>query len=253
VKDALGSIGSLLVLGAGSDIAQATATALVDGHTRAIVLAARQPERLAAHAATLRAAGAQRVETIAFDAERTETHEELVDAVFALHGDIDLALLAFGALPDQQQAERDAAAGLHAARVNFLGALSVLPPLAGRLRHQGHGTIVVLSSVAAERPRRSNYVYGATKAALDAYAQGLADALVEEGVHVMVVRPGFVHTKMTAGLAPAPLATTPEAVAATIVAGLARGAHTVWAPASLRPVMSVLRHLPRPLFRRLDL
>jgi decaprenylphospho-beta-D-erythro-pentofuranosid-2-ulose 2-reductase len=124
---------------------------------------------------------------------------------------------------------------------------------ANRLRAQGHGTLVVLSSVAGERARRSNFVYGASKAGLDAFAQGLGDALHPTGVRVLVVRPGFVHTKMTTGLKAPPLSTTPEAVAAAIVTGLASGAHTVWVPGPLRFVFSALRHLPRPLFRRLDL
>ena len=118
---------------------------------------------------------------------------------------------------------------------------------------QAHGTLIVLSSVAAERPRRSNFVYGASKAGLDAFAQGLGDALAGTGVDVMVVRPGFVRTKMTAGLKPAPLSTTPDAVAGAIVDGLRRGAHTVWVPPALRSVMSIVRHLPRPLFRRLSI
>jgi decaprenylphospho-beta-D-erythro-pentofuranosid-2-ulose 2-reductase len=129
--------------------------------------------------------------------------------------------------------------------------LSVGVPLANRMKAQGHGSIVVLSSVAGERARRSNFVYGSSKAGVDAFFQGLADALVGTGVHVMVVRPGFVRTKMTAGMKPAPLSTTPEAVADAIVAGLARGSTTVWVPPALRYLMSALRHVPRPLFRRL--
>jgi decaprenylphospho-beta-D-erythro-pentofuranosid-2-ulose 2-reductase len=113
--------------------------------------------------------------------------------------------------------------------------------------------MVVLSSVAGERARRSNYVYGASKAGLDAFFSGMGDALVGTGVRVMVVRPGFVHTKMTEGLDAAPLSTTPEAVAAAIVRGLERGSQTVWVPPTLRYVMSGLRHLPRPVFRRLPL
>src|SRR5918912_3480447 len=115
-------------------------------------------------------------------------------------------------------------------------------PLAQRMRTQGHGTIVVLSSVAGERARKSNFVYGASKAGVDAFAQGLGDSLAGTGVHVMVVRPGFVKTKMTAGMSPAPFSTTADAVAEEIVKGLARGSHTVWAPPLLRGVMSVLRH-----------
>ncbi len=137
--------------------------------------------------------------------------------------------------------------------MNYLGAVSVAVPVARRLRSQGHGTLVALSSVAGERARRSNFVYGSTKAGFDAFFQGLGDSLAASGVQVIVVRPGFVHTKMTRGLDPAPLSTTPEAVATAIVEGLARGSHTVWAPPALRWVMAVLRHVPRPLFRRLPL
>jgi len=130
---------------------------------------------------------------------------------------------------------------------------SVLTPVAEQLRAQGHGTLVVLSSIAGERARRSNYVYGSSKAALDAFAQGLSDRLVDSGVRVMIVRPGFVHTKMTAGETPPPLATTPGVVADSVIEGLAAGRPIVWVPSMLRPVMSVLRHLPRPVFRRLPI
>jgi decaprenylphospho-beta-D-erythro-pentofuranosid-2-ulose 2-reductase len=139
------------------------------------------------------------------------------------------------------------------AAVNFTGAASVMLPLAERMKAQGQGTIVVLSSVAGERVRKSNFAYGASKAGIDGFAQGLGDSLDGTGVHVMVVRPGFVHTKMTAGMDAAPLSTTPEAVAQEIVKGLARGAHTVWTPPPLRILMSVLRHVPRPIFRKLPI
>ena len=121
------------------------------------------------------------------------------------------------------------------------------------MRAQGHGTIVALSSVAGERARRSNFVYGSSKAGMDAFFQGLGDSLVGSGVKVMIVRPGFVHTKMTTGMDPAPLSTTADAVAAAIVRGLARGSETVWVPSTLRYVMSVLRHVPRPIFRKLPI
>jgi decaprenylphospho-beta-D-erythro-pentofuranosid-2-ulose 2-reductase len=119
------------------------------------------------------------------------------------------------------------------------------------MRRQGHGTLVVLSSVAAERTRRANFVYGSTKAGLDGFAQGLGDALAGSGAHVLVVRPGFVPTRMTAGRPPAPLATTPEAVAAATVAGIAAGKDVVWVPPVLRYVFALFRHLPRRLWRKL--
>jgi decaprenylphospho-beta-D-erythro-pentofuranosid-2-ulose 2-reductase len=156
-------------------------------------------------------------------------------------------------LGDQSEAERDPAAAAALARTNVVGGVSLLVALAERMREQGHGAIAVLSSVAAERPRRSNFAYGATKAGLDAFAQGLGDALAPDGIHVLVVRPGFVRTKMTAGLKPAPFAVDADAVAAAIERGLRRRAHTVWAPPPLRFVFAAIRHVPRPLFRRLPL
>jgi decaprenylphospho-beta-D-erythro-pentofuranosid-2-ulose 2-reductase len=253
VQDALGGVQTVLVLGGGSEIAQATLRRLVANRTRTIVLAAREPEKLAGVVDELRALGATRVETVAFDAEAADTHEALIDDVIDRVGDLDLVLVAFGVLGDQAEAERDPAAATEIARVNYLGAVSLSVPLASRLRAQGHGIIVVLSSVAGERARRSNFVYGSSKAGLDALFQGLGDSLVGSGVHVLIVRPGFVHTKMTAGLDAAPLATTPEAVAEAIVRGIERGSEIVWVPPALRVVMSVLRHAPRAVFRKLPL
>jgi decaprenylphospho-beta-D-erythro-pentofuranosid-2-ulose 2-reductase len=244
---------SVLVLGGGSDIALATLRELVQRRTRTIVLAARDPGALVPVAEELRKAGATTVETVDFDARDTATHEAFVAGVFERFGDIDVALLAFGVLGDQAEAELDGRAAVDIAEVNYVGAVSVSVPIAQRMRTQGHGTIVALSSVAGERARRSNFVYGSSKAGMDAFFQGLGDSLVGTGVKVMVVRPGFVHTKMTDGMDAAPLSTTPEAVGTAIVRGLARGQETVWVPSTLRYVMSVLRHVPRPVFRKLPL
>jgi decaprenylphospho-beta-D-erythro-pentofuranosid-2-ulose 2-reductase len=252
MKDALGSVQSVLVLGGGSDIALATVRKLVERRARTVVLAARDPESLSTAAAELRAAGTA-VETVAFDAHDTDAHEAFVADVFERVGDIDLALLTFGVLGDQEEAEHDGRAAVDIAEVNYVGSVSLAVPIAQRMRRQGHGTIVALSSVAGERARRSNFVYGSSKAGMDAFFQGLGDSLVGSGVHVMIVRPGFVHTKMTEGMDAAPLSTTPEAVADAIVHGLARGRETVWVPSTLRYVMSVLRHVPRPVFRKLPL
>jgi decaprenylphospho-beta-D-erythro-pentofuranosid-2-ulose 2-reductase len=244
LKDALGEVQSVLVLGGTSEIGLATARALVARRARTVVLAARSPDQVDSD--SLRAAGAERVESVEFDAVDTASHTALVDNVFSLVGDIDLALVAFGVLGE----EDDPVAVL---QVNTVGAASVMTAVAERMVAQGHGTIVVLSSVAGERVRKSNFMYGASKAGIDGFAQGLGDSLAGTGVDVMVVRPGFVKTKMTAGLDPVPFSTTADAVAEAIVRGLARGSQVVWAPPVLRVVMSVLRHVPRPLFRRLPL
>jgi decaprenylphospho-beta-D-erythro-pentofuranosid-2-ulose 2-reductase len=224
---------------------------LVEGRTRRVILAARDPARAETEADALRRLGAA-VEVVHFDARDFASHAGFVDQVFEGEEDIDCALLAFGVLGDQERLAVDGGEAVEAVEANYVGAVSVAIPLAERMRRQGHGTIVVLSSVAGERARSSNFVYGSAKAGLDAFAQGLGDRLHGSGVQVMVVRPGFVHTKMTAGLDDVPLSTSPDAVADSIASGLRRSAHTVWSPAPLRLVMSALRHLPRPLFRRLD-
>jgi len=162
-------------------------------------------------------------------------------------------VIAFGVLGDAEVAERDASTALEIVQTNFTGAVSVAIPLAQRLQAQGHGTLVVLSSVAGERVRKANFVYGSSKAGVDGFFQGLGDRLVGSGVHVMIVRPGFVRTKMTAGMKEAPFTTTPAQVATAVAAALGRDTEIIWVPAPLRWVMAVLRHVPRPIFRRLPL
>ncbi|MDT0473397.1 decaprenylphospho-beta-D-erythro-pentofuranosid-2-ulose 2-reductase [Streptomyces sp. DSM 41014] len=249
MKDAFGLPQSLLVLGGTSEIALATARRLIARRTRTVWLAGRPSPALDRAAAELRGLGAE-VHTVAFDALEPEAHETALGKVFA-EGDIDLVLLAFGVLGDQARDERDPASAVRVAQTNYTGAVSACLVAARALQAQGHGSLVVLSSVAGERARRANFIYGSSKAGLDAFAQGLGDALYGTGVHVMVVRPGFVRSKMTAGLPEAPLATTPEEVAAAVELGLRRRSETVWVPGALRVVMSALRHAPRAVFRRL--
>jgi decaprenylphospho-beta-D-erythro-pentofuranosid-2-ulose 2-reductase len=253
MNDALGSVQSVLILGGGSDIAHATARALVARRCRTVILAGRDPEAYSGAAKELQAAGATRVETVPFDALDCPSHEAFARSMFEQYGDIDLVLVAFGVLGDQDEAEVDGDVARRIIETNFVGAVSVIVPITNELKRQGHGTMVVLSSVAGERARKSNFVYGSSKAGLDAFCQGLGDSLVGTGVRLLIVRPGFVHSKMTEGLAAAPLATDPQHVADVIVNGLGRGSEIVWAPGPLRYVMSVLRHVPRVIFRRLPL
>ncbi len=253
MKNALGEPQSVLVLGGTSDIALATVRLMVPRRLRTVVLAGRDQAAMSRVADELRALGATTVGVEPFDALATDDHATLIDRVFERHGDIDLALVAVGVLGDQERAEADNAEAVRIAATNYLGALSTCLPLARHMARQGHGTIVVLSSVAGERARRSNFIYGSSKAGLDAFAQGLGDALHGTGVRVMVVRPGFVRSKMTEGMPDVPLSTTPEVVAKAIVEGLARGATLVHVPRSLRYVFSAIRHLPRPLFRKLPI
>ncbi|MEP7060489.1 MAG: SDR family NAD(P)-dependent oxidoreductase, partial [Actinomycetota bacterium] len=220
MNDAFGRVRSVLVLGGGSDIGLATAHRLVERGACRVILAARKPDDLGAAADALRATGATTVETIAFDADALDTHQGFVKQMFALGQDIDAAVLSFGVLADQSRAERDPGYALDVLRTNFLGAVSLLLPLADGMIEQGHGSIIVLSSVAGERGRRSNYVYGSSKAGLDVFCQGLADRLAPTGVRLLVVRPGFVRSKMTVELRSAPFAVSPAEVADVIIGGM---------------------------------
>lgn len=251
MKDAFVTPESLLVLGGTSEIARATAARFAARRTRLIWLAGRPSAALDESAGRLRALGAE-VRTVAFDALDTDSHEETLGKIFA-EGDLGMVLLAFGVLGDQPRDEDDAAHAVRLAQTNYTGAVSAALICGQALRRQGHGALVVLSSVAAERARRSNFLYGSSKAGLDAFAQGLGDALHGSGARVMVVRPGFVRTRMSADGPAAPLVTTPEAVAEAIECGLHRRADTVWVPGVLRYVMSAVRHVPRRVYRRWQL
>lgn len=249
--DAVGNPQSLLLLGGTSEIALATAERYATRRSLRVVLAARPSSRLDDAAQRLDRMGAT-VSTLPFDAADTGSHPAIIEKAFA-DGDIDLTLVAFGLLGDQEKAWTDHASALELAQVNYLGAVSVGVLVAQELQRQGHGTLVALSSAAAERPRRSNFGYGASKAGLDAFYTGLTDALRPSGIKVSVIRPGFVRSKMTAGMKPAPLSVTPDQVAEVIMDAVANGREQAWAPAPMRYVMSALRHLPRPIFRKLPI
>ncbi|GAA5127025.1 decaprenylphospho-beta-D-erythro-pentofuranosid-2-ulose 2-reductase [Pseudonocardia adelaidensis] len=249
--DAVGNPQSILLLGGTSDIGLAVVEAFAGDRPLRVVLAARPTERLDAARSRLEARGCA-VEIVPFDAEAFDTHADVVRKAFT-GGDIDVAVVAFGVLGDNEQAWTDMSQAVRLAQVNYTAAVSVGVALAERMREQGHGSIVAFSSVAGERARRSNFVYGSTKAGLDAFYYGLTEALRPHGVTVTIVRPGFVHTRMTEGKRPAPLATTPEAVAALTVDAVRRRRELIWAPGAWRFVMSALRHLPRAVFRRLPI
>jgi decaprenylphospho-beta-D-erythro-pentofuranosid-2-ulose 2-reductase len=251
VKDAIGNVQRIVVLGGTSDIALATVVKLTQERRGVqVTLAARPGDRRAAAAAALEGRGIQ-VREADLEAADRSSYERAIASAFEAGGDVDVVMVAFGLLGDQERAWQDLDVALELVQVNYAAAVGCGVLVAQRLRAQGHGAIIAMSSVAGERPRRSNFVYGSTKAGLDAFYTGLGDALGTDGVRVLVVRPGFVATKLTTGLKAAPLSQTPEQVADVIVAGLLAGRHTVWAPPAMRWVMSGLRHLPRAVFKRL--
>ncbi len=248
-----GDAAGLLLVGGNSEIGVAIVRRLAHDRPVRPYLLGRDQDRLAITLSTLEDAGCERGELDIVDADDLAAHESAIARAFDRVGRFDVVVIAIGILGAQDGLDADLEEALEVMRINFLGCGSLLLRCLRRLREQGSGKLVVLSSVAAERPRRANAIYGAAKTGLDALAQGLADATARDGIRVLVVRPGFVNTKMTAGLTPAPFATTPEAVAEATVRALDGSAHTVWVPGRLRLIFLVLRHLPRALYRRLPL
>jgi decaprenylphospho-beta-D-erythro-pentofuranosid-2-ulose 2-reductase len=252
VQNSFGEPQTILLLGGNSEIGLAIVRKLVTPTLRHVVLAVRRPAAAEATADDLRRLGID-VSVVEFDAATPDTHSALIADVAARVGDIDVAVLAFGVLGEQGAYEADPALAARVVSVNYSGSVSSGLALAEQMRSQGHGHIVVLSSVAGERVRKANFVYGSSKAGQDGFAQGLGDSLAGTGVHVLIVRPGFVTSQMTAGMEPAPFSTTPDAVAEATVRGLRSNARVVWVPGVLRYVFSLLRHVPAPIFRRLPL
>lgn len=254
MRDALGNYQRVVVLGGTSALAQATVSRWARA-TRGleVVLAARPSEGRTNAATALSDLGA-RVRVVDLDAEADAAEQEAVMAeVYRADGDVDVVLVAFGVLGDQEAAWRDPAAAMRLVDVNMRAAVLHGVLAANRMRIQGHGALVLLSSVAGERVRRSNFPYGATKAGADAFYRGLAQAVAGTGVQVLIVRPGFVHTPMTRGLRAAPMSVQPEQVAEAIDTGLRAGREVVWVPAALRWVMAALRTIPTPVFRKLPI
>ncbi|MFF2084262.1 SDR family NAD(P)-dependent oxidoreductase [Nocardia sp. NPDC058176] len=241
--------GSVLVLGGRSEIGLEVARRLAPG--RVVILAARRAEALGPEVEQVRAAGASDVHTVEFDADDTATHARLLEKIVAEHGVIGTAVLAFGVLGDQARAEVDPAHAVAVVHTDFVAQVSVLTTLATLLRAQGAGQIVVFSSIAGVRVRRANYVYGSAKAGLDGFASGLGDALHGTGVQLLLVRSGFVIGRMTTGMDPAPMASTPDQVADAVVRALRKGATRVAVPGRLAVMFFVMRLLPQSIWRRM--
>ncbi len=251
MNDAMGMPQTAVVLGGSSEIARAVLRALATHRLRHVVLAGRDEPSLAAAAKELEALGTERVETVSFDVTDTAGHGAFAKDTADRLGHVDLVMVAAGVLGDQPTDEHDPEATARVLMTNTVGPAAAMVAFADILRIQGSGRIVVLSSVAGVRVRRSNFVYGASKEGLDGFSQGLAESLRGSGATLTIVRPGWVATRMTAGREPGPMATTPDAVAADVVRGLERGSATVWSPPPLKFVFGALRLLPAALWRRL--
>ncbi|MFG1796788.1 SDR family NAD(P)-dependent oxidoreductase [Nocardia sp. NPDC049149] len=241
--------GAVLLLGGRSEIGLEVARRLAPG--RVVILAARRSGELAQESALIVAAGATAVHAVEFDADETAGHPALLEKIASEHGPIGVAVLAFGILGDQARAEQDPAHAMAVVHTDYVAQISVLTTLANMFRAQGAGQLVVFSSIAGVRVRRANYVYGSAKAGLDGFASGLKDALHGSGVHLLLVRSGFVIGKMTEGMDPAPFSSTPGQVAAAVVKGLDKRAEVVVVPGILRLVFFGMCLTPRAIWRRM--
>ncbi|WP_167101757.1 SDR family NAD(P)-dependent oxidoreductase [Mycobacterium sp. DL592] len=241
--------GPVVIFGGRSEIGLEVATRLARGAT--VVLAARGADRLDAEVEAVRAAGAAAVHTVEFDADDLASHGPLLDQLVAEHGPIGTAVLAFGILGDQARAEADATHAVAVVHTDYVAQIGLLTHLSAAMRAAGQGALVVFSSIAGVRGRRANYVYGSAKAGLDAFANGLADALHGTGVRLLIVRPGFVIGRMTEGMDPAPLSRTPAQVAEATVRALRKGRRSVWVPAPLAVLALAFRMTPGFVWRRM--
>jgi len=264
VLDAVGNPQTILLLGGTSEIGLAICERYLRNAAARIALAALPDDPLRdAAVAQMKAAGAKSVEVIDFDAVDTESHPKVIDAAFkdGVGGprDIDVAIVAFGLLGNAEELWQNQRKAVQIAEINYTAAISVGVLLGEKMRAQGFGQIIAMSSAAGERVRRSNFVYGSTKAGLDGFYLGLGEALREFGVRVLVIRPGQVRTTTTiehwksTGTKEAPFTVDKEYVAELAVTASAKGKELVWAPGAFRYVMMVLRHIPRPIFRKLPI
>lgn len=243
---------NVLIIGATSAIAEATGR-LYAGAGDKLFLLGRDNPRLQAIAADLRLRGAVSVDAALLDVEAIERHDAALDAVWQSLGQVELVLLAHGVLPDQALCEHSVQQTLQALSVNAVASIALMVSLAERLEQQGHGCLAVIGSVAGDRGRASNYVYGSAKAAIEAFASGLRQRLQSKGVNVLLIKPGFVDTPMTRNFRKNVLWVRPERIAQGIAEAVERRRSVVYLPGFWRGIMFVIRHIPEAVFKRMPL
>ena len=243
----------VLIVGATSAIAQATARLLAARGDR-LFLAARNPERLEVVRQDLVVRGAGSVDVMVLDANERTRHAALLAAAEQAMGGLEIVLIAHGVLSDQKACEASVDRTLADIETNALGVIALLTLIANRFEAGRAGVIAVISSVAGDRGRKSNYVYGAAKGMVSLFLQGLRNRLAGVGVQVLTIKPGFVDTPMTAGIAKGgPLWVKPETIAAGILSAIEKGKDVAYLPWFWWPIMLIIRHIPERVFKRLSL
>lgn len=244
---------TILVIGATSAIACACSR-IWASRGEQLILVARDVHRLELIAADLIVRGAVKVDCIQLDLDDLERHEQVLNQLFTDFPSIDVTLVAVGVLPEQQACSQNVSLAVKQFQTNAVSVIAMLTSLVQHLTQQGHGAIGVITSVAGDRGRPSNFYYGSAKAALSVFCAGLGAALFKQGITVTNIKPGFVATPMTAGLLlPGKLVASPERVAVDIVRAVERGQSVCYTPGYWRAIMWVIRQIPDIIFKRLNL
>ncbi len=244
---------NILIIGATSGIAEALARRYASEHAN-FFLVARNTSKLEVIATDLIARGATKVQVFAMDANNSNLISQMIETAWKSFGAIDIALIAHGTLPEQSRAETDVSYAIAEFRNNAESVIACLTLLAQSFEKQGKGLIAVIGSVAGDRGRASNYLYGSAKAAIDSYASGLRARLFGAGVHVLTIKPGFVATPMTANLnLPTRLTVTPDHVAQDIQRAIIKRKDVLYTPWFWSLIMLIVRLIPNMIFKRLKL
>lgn len=242
----------VLIVGGTSAMAEACARIWAQ-RGDALFLAARNEAQLNSVVDDLRTRGAHKVGSKVFDANDFERHAELLAEATAFMGGFDTVLIAHGTLSDQARAQTDQAYAIREISTNGLSVVSLMGLAGEQLAKQGHGAVAVISSVAGDRGRQSNYVYGSAKAMVSAFASGMRQRLSKQGVHIITIKPGFVDSPMTAGFKKGALWAKPEQVAKDITRSIDKGHSIVYTPGFWRLIMLIIKHIPEAIFVRLSL
>lgn len=240
----------VLIIGATSGMAMEVAKLYAERKSR-IFLVARNKDKLSAVEADLKARGAESVSSQLLDLDETSKHAALISAARDFLGQLDVILIAHGTFPEQKQVESNYALTERVMRTNFLSPVSLCTHLAGVLQEQRHGTLAVIGSVAGDRGRQSNYVYGSSKAGLAAFLSGLRARLAPCGVNVLTIKPGFVDTAMTAHLKKGPLFASAASVGAAIISAIDARRSVVYVPWFWWGIMWIIKHIPEFIFKKM--
>ena len=243
---------NILIIGATSAIARSVSRLYAAENMR-LCLLGRDEKRLNEAAADLRIRGAGAVETLTYNAEKTNGHSMVIDSAIEFLGSIDIALICHGQLPSQKDCQESYEKAEAAIRVNGLSVISLCTQIVNQLRIQKEGLLAVITSVAGERGRQPNFIYGAAKSMVSTYLEGLRGSLLNDNIHVVDVRPGLVDSPMTSKFKKGPLWSSPESIATTIFQGIHKKKHTIYAPFYWRFIMLLVCIIPEFIFKRIKI